>query len=298
MIWLGRACPGSFLSRESSLPRSLFLPAILATLASGIVFATDPPGELANGASPKDERLDQAAVGPLVDVTDPDQLASLLKREELALSELYRSLPRDGRLDLIAALNSADLLRPQLEEMLSWEPQSEIRATLLDCMDPISFADLNAKAADPELVALLELPTPTPIGDLEWVARMELANAIDPSVGAKWVRPALEAFPSSPAVNFTGSVIVLLEGTSPGFYTTKEIETATSTLGLLLKTEASLYLSPSRRTRAYYALFNSPENLQVLEIYRTRLLVETDPRAREVLGTLQARLEIRMATLP
>jgi hypothetical protein len=234
----------------------------------------------------------------LVDVTDLDQLAILLEEGELAITEFYRSLPKDERADLIASLNAGDMLRPTLEALLPWEPQSEIRALLLDCIDPVSFGDSDAVSEDARLVALLDLPTTTPIGDLEWAARMELANAIHPTVGMKWVRSALEAFPASPRVNFTSSVIVLVQGSSTDLYTPSEQAAAATTLGRLLQSEAARLFSPSGRTRAYYALFNFPDAAQVLEIYRACLMTETDPRTREVLGTLQARLLVRAASLP
>lgn len=269
----------AILCRSTHFGRAAVLAACLSTALSDLLAADDQ-------------------VAPPNDVTNPELLANHLRVHGESPFEFYTSLDVTRRTDLIMALNAADELQDHVAEFMVWEPNSGLRALFWQCLDPADFAAPEQPSSDPEMIALLDLPTVTPIGIEEWVARMEIACRVDPTIGREWVSSAQRAFPASNRIRFAASILILNHGVADGIFTAEEMTAAAQALVGLLSSEQAGSWSAETRIRAYYALYFARDSDAVSTFFHQRQRIEPDPRAREVLGALRTRLLVRMTSPP
>lgn len=233
-----------------------------------------------------------------IDVGNPQYLANSIRLHDDSPVAFYTTLETPRRADMIMSLNATNALRPLVAELMVWEPSSELRALLWQCIDPADFAAPEQPSSDPEMIALLDLPTVTPIGIAEWIARMEIACRVDPGIGREWVISAQRAYPESHRIQFSSSMLILVHGASGEAFTAEEMIAATSTLIDLLSDERAASWPAAVRIRAYYALYFARDSDAVSAFFQQRHRVEPDPRARDVLESLRTRLIARTVNLP
>lgn len=265
--------------------------------AGTTVAAPTPAVQAAPGAGNAKETVDPSLAEE--DLLDDDTVARLLERFG-SYGELYKALTPAQREELIDWLQSEEKLRENLAEILPVERDSDLRAYLLRRVEPQGFweGDENSEDedfVDTEMIALLDRPTDTPIKPEEWMARTDLAVITDMEYALTWTREAKRAHPEDLQVGMQAASMTMIIGASVDGVSKSEAQGAEEYLRSALAGEQAASLSSDEKVKAYHALYWAEDKEGARDWFRTQLAAEQDPRARQTLENLLARIERRLA---
>ncbi len=212
--------------------------------------------------------------------------------------ELYKAIGTLQREDLIDYLVREEQLRDEVAHLLPVEKDTETRAFMLRRVLPEGLFDSSTGDDEPidrELMALLDQPTDSAIGPEEWLARMDLAEILDPKYALDWTRDAQKAHPGNPDVGIHAASMTMTIGMSVDDVSKEEREQAESRIINYLSNSTPDQFNASQRKRAYMALYWSDDKEGTRDFFQTRLESESDYDVRRILENLIARLDRKLA---
>lgn len=229
-----------------------------------------------------------------VDLFDPE-IVGLLVEKYGSYADLYRLLNSEQRQNLVDFLQLTNELRDHFGPLMEVEQDSDLRAFMLVRVLPNSLGISGGgdllDTTDRELIAILDQPTKTEINPDEWIARMHLANLIDPEYALNWTRDAAVAYPEDLQTNFTASTFTLKIGATVDSVSSREREIAEDFLTTNLSGENAEKISSDDRISAYYGLFFSENQDKSLKFFKERLVNESDSKAKGILEGLISMME-------
>ncbi|MFH0793577.1 MAG: hypothetical protein V2A74_06045 [bacterium] len=229
-------------------------------------------------------------------VTDPlkDDIADVIEAKG-GVFPAYVEADAEGREDLIDYLVSEDTLRKELAQLLLSETDSELRAYMLERVDPEGYFDAPDDAGgeegaedrepkvDEELKTVLDAAPLSEMGVAEWLARLDLALQVDDAYAVEWARKALREGPDDPHVRLLASSLVVSLSQSVGGLETEQLASAVENL---FENIRSSDVESGERIRGYYALFMSSDQGRARHFLEEQLTREISAEEREVINSL------------
>lgn len=204
-----------------------------------------------------------------------------------SLAAVYQAATPDEREDLLALLQSTGRLRRDLAALLPLENDTALRATMLGAIDPQGY--FQGAANDPELEALLDAPTSTPIGEAEWVARIDLAARLSPHALTRTIANLNAANAATPATQLAIDV-ARVRSTDTGAGARSLRDDARRRLRVDFEEGRYDSVDGDLAARGYEALATAPDAAADLDWWVARLAAEQRPPARAALVRIIDRL--------
>lgn len=219
----------------------------------------------------------------LSDDRDVRQLVASMR----SMGAVYAAATPDEREDLLGLLQSTGRLRRDLGELLPVESDSAARAMILGAVEPKGY--FEGRANDPELEALLEAVPATPIGEAEWLARIDLAGRLSPAALERTLARLSTAGNETPATRLLADVW-RAQSTETGPAARTRREAARQSLRGDFDAGAYDDVDASLAARGYQALATGPDAARDIDWMVSRLAREHRPAARDALARAIERL--------
>lgn len=204
-----------------------------------------------------------------------------------SIAAVYQAATPDEREDLLALLQSTGRLRLYLGELLVIENDTATRATMLGAVEPQGF--FEGSSVDPELAAVLNQDTPTPIGESEWLARIDLGARHSDAMLNSTLARIDAAGAHTPATRMLVDVW-RAQATDTGAANRTHREAARQRLRALFDEGADSDVDGAVVARGYEAIAAGPDAAADMDWWVARLGIEQRPAAREALARIIERL--------
>ncbi len=274
--------------------------------------AAKPGADKAAGKA--EDKAVQAAATPKSGSEDEEETSLVFKSEEEiakwiqdkgGIVAAYTAAGTEDRQEIIDYLMGEDKLRDQLAALLPIETDSDVRAYMLERVEPKGyFGEIPGTAApeqtpndsettdeeeekpDTELMALLDADPASPMNSAEWMARLQLAQMAGEEYGLKWVRKALAEGPDDPELRALASSLTITLASGLDSVTEQESGSAENYLREHLSDEG---LSADVKIQAYHALYFAKDREAAKAYLEQSVAREQDQRVVAVLRQLLAR---------
>lgn len=220
----------------------------------------------------------------------PGEIKDLL--EKFGLEQGYKMALPDHRRDIIEYLARFDQLRASLPAIIGAEPDSEMRAFMLENTMPEgtegkSPAELaaNPPEKDEGLLALLRQQPSTAMGSAEWVRRLNLARQIDAAEALSFARESARRFPQDREIAVVASEAILAASAAGGASKAEAGDARDVLIDVLGRAEAEELraINSDYRLRAYESMAADMDAPGTRDFLEKQLAREADPRLKKAL---------------